>query len=94
MAVGKNLIFKCDSYQTEYIEKLWNTYITNDDETYIQQEQDIFYGIPILRLYKMFHDKKKTKYNTVTIEYNKQKIEVTNECSASIFCIYSFSAFP
>lgn len=28
---------------------------------------------------KMFHEKKKTKNNTITIEYNKQKIELTND---------------
>lgn len=33
----------------------------------------------MLNLYKMFHEKKKTKNNTITIEYNKQKIELTNE---------------
>ncbi len=35
----------------------------------------------MLRLYKMFHEKKKTKSNIVTIEYNKQKIELTNDDS-------------
>ena len=116
MTVGKNLILESGNYQTEYIEKLWNTYNTNEDETYIQQDRDIFYGIllivciyhkykqtygyfdfedyiadpvqvqytysvrpDMLRLYKMFHEKKKTKHNTVTIEYNKQKIELTND---------------
>ena len=33
----------------------------------------------MLNLYKMFHEKKKTKNNTITIEYNKQKIELTND---------------
>ena len=116
MTVGKNLILESGSYQTEYIETLWNTYNTNEDETCIQQDQDIFYGIllivciyhkykqtcgyfdfgdyiadpvqmqytysvrpDMLRLYRMFHEKKKTKHDTVTIEYNKQKIELAND---------------
>lgn len=33
----------------------------------------------MLNLYKMFHEKKKTKNNTITIEYNKRKIELTND---------------
>ena len=33
----------------------------------------------MLRLYRMFHEKKKTKHDTVTIEYNKQKIELAND---------------
>lgn len=116
MTVGKNLILESGSYQAEYIETLWNTYNTNEDETCIQQDQDIFYGIllivciyhkykqtcgyfdfrdyiadpvqvqytysvrpDMLRLYKIFHEKKKTKHDTVTIEYNKQKIELSND---------------
>ena len=42
MTVGKNLILESGSYQAEYIETLWNTYNTNEDETCIQQDQDIF----------------------------------------------------
>ncbi len=116
MTVGKNLILESGSYQTEYIETLWNTYNTNEDETCTQQDLDIFYGIllivciyhkykqtcgyfdfgdyiadpvqvqytysvrpDMLRLYRMFHEKKKTKHDTVTIEYNKQKIELSND---------------
>jgi len=116
MTVGKNLILESGSYQAEYIETLWNTYNTNEDETCTQQDLDIFYGIllivciyhkykqtcgyfdfgdyiadpvqvqytysvrpDMLRLYRMFHEKKKTKHDTVTIEYNKQKIELAND---------------
>lgn len=56
-----------------------------DFEDYIIDPTQIRYSYSIrpdmLNLYKIFHGKKKTKNNTVTIEYNKQKIELTNDDS-------------
>lgn len=50
---------------------------------YIADPEQVQYTYSVrpdmLRLYKMFHEKKKTKNNTITIEYNKQKIELENE---------------
>lgn len=56
-----------------------------DFEDYIADPTQLKYSYSVrpdmLRLYKMFHEKKKTKSNIVTIEYNKQKIELTNDDS-------------
>lgn len=116
MTVGKNLVLESGNYKTERIEELWNSYSNNEDPSFEQQDQDVFYGIllivciyykhtqtngyfdfedyvadpmqvkysysirpDMLNLYKMFHEKKKSKNNTITIEYNKQKIELTND---------------
>ena len=50
---------------------------------YVADPEQIQYTYSVrpdmLNLYKMFHEKKKTKNNTITIEYNKQKIELTND---------------
>ena len=50
---------------------------------YVADPEQIQYTYSVrpdmLNLYKMFHEKKKTKNNTLTIEYNKQKIELTND---------------
>lgn len=116
MTVGKNLVLESGNYKTERIEELWNSYSNNEDPSFEQQDQDVFYGIllivciyykhtqtdgyfdfedyvadpmqvkysysirpDMLNLYKMFHERKKSKNNTITIEYNKQKIELTND---------------
>lgn len=54
-----------------------------DFEDFIINQEQMAYTYSIrpdmLRLYKLFHDKKKSKKNTITIEYNKQKIELTND---------------
>ena len=54
-----------------------------DFGVYVAAPEQIQYTYSVrpdmLNLYKMFHEKKKTKNNTITIEYNKQKIELTND---------------
>ena len=54
-----------------------------DFEDYIADPTQLKYSYSVrpdmLHLYKMFHEKKKTKSTVITIEYNKQKIELTND---------------
>lgn len=54
-----------------------------DFEDYIADPEQIKYSYSVrpdmLRLYKMFHKKKKAESTAITIEYKKQKIELTND---------------
>ena len=44
MTVGQNLVLESGNFKAEYIETLWNTYNTNEDEAYVQLVVVVFLG--------------------------------------------------